>query len=83
MTMVAATSAATAATVAAANGIGNTTGMSPPPNGGNLDITAGGSEARTRPPPNTIAGSGQSLREHLGLNLTRTRRYDHLDSSLI
>jgi hypothetical protein len=74
---------ASAAAASAANGIGNTTGASPPPNGGNLDAAAGGSEAGTRPPPNTNVGIGQSPREHLDVNLTQTRRYDHLDSSPI
>jgi hypothetical protein len=71
------------AAAAVANGIGNTNGASPPPNGGNLDAGAGGSEAGTRPPPNTNAGSEQSPGEQLDVNLTRTQRYDHLDSCLI
>jgi hypothetical protein len=56
--------ATAAAATAAANGIGNTTGASPPPNGGNLDAADGGSEAGTRPPLNTIVGSGQRVLEN-------------------
>jgi hypothetical protein len=56
--------ASAAITAAAANRIGNTTDASPPPNGGNLDATTGGSEARTQPPLNINADSGQRVLEN-------------------
>jgi hypothetical protein len=64
--MVDATTLATAssATTAMANEIGNTIGASPPPNGGNLAAAADESEAETRLPLNTNAGSGQRVPEN-------------------
>jgi hypothetical protein len=60
----AAASAATASVAVVAHGIGNTTGVSPPPNGGNLDAGVGGSQAGTGPPLNTNVGSGQRVPEN-------------------
>jgi hypothetical protein len=67
-TAYAATSAATTTIAAAANGIGSTTGASPPSNGRNLDAAGGGHEARTRPPLNTIAGNGQRVSENTSVS---------------